>query len=230
MSQTPQEDLGGSLALSLSKTFSRLGWTGFWLQVLLGSLPVITLVYSFSFTGTVSISSRGFPFIEYLASINLLTTLFTTYWSFHYTRVARRIIDPERRPSEASITRSVWTGVVASAIGIFFSTVVILIEAANLLFYFLKAPQAGIPVIQTSGVEAVRWVSTADMVSLVALILTLFAEVIVLGFNLWLLYRTTPRSSGPAPVAEVATSTAGGQGELKPAPEPSSHSPMGTGM
>jgi hypothetical protein len=68
------------------------------------------------------------------------------------------------------------------------------------------------------------------MVSLVALILTLFAEVIVLMFNLRLLYRTTPRSSDSAQRAEVGASSAGGHGELKPAPGSSSHSPMGTAM
>jgi len=69
--------------------------------------------------------------------------------------------------------------------------IVMLIEAANLLFYFLKAPQAGMPVIQTSGTEAVQWVSSIEMLSLVVLILTLFSELIVLVFSLWLLFRTT---------------------------------------
>jgi hypothetical protein len=79
----------------------------------------------------------------------------------------------------------------ASTVGMLFSMVVMLVEAANLLYYFLKAPQAGIPVIQTAGHEAVYWVSAVDMVSLIALILTLFAELIVLVFSLWLLFRTS---------------------------------------
>jgi hypothetical protein len=85
--------------------------------------------------------------------------------------------------------------VVASTIGMLFSMIVMLVEAANLLFSFLKAPQAGIPVIQTSGSEAVKWVSSVDMASLMALILMLFAELIVLIFGLWLLFRTTLGSS-----------------------------------
>jgi hypothetical protein len=213
MSQTPQTAPGGqtpqnapvsSHALSLSKTFSWLGWTGFWLQVVLGSLPVLTLVYYFSFTDTESAPGpRGFPFIQYLAVINILTTLFTVYWSFHYTRLGRRIKDPERSPSPASLMRSAWTGVIASTIGIFFSTLVILLESGNLLFAFLKAPQAG---LGGGLAQPVRWVSTLDMFSLVALILTLFAEVIVLAFNNLLLFRTTPRSSEAAVPAEVGSS------------------------
>jgi hypothetical protein len=227
MSQPSQETQTSPHLLKLSRSFSWLGWTGFWLQVVLGSLPIITLAYLLAFTGSAD-SSRSFPFIEYLAILNVLTTLFTIYWSFHYTRLARRIRVPERCPSPATISRTVWTGVIASTIGIFFSTVVILIESATLLMYFLKAPQAGLPVLQTSGTEAVRLVTTMDMVGLVALILTLFAEVIVLMFNLRLLYRTTPRSSESARPAEVETSSAGDQGERKPVPETASHPSTGT--
>jgi hypothetical protein len=69
--------------------------------------------------------------------------------------------------------------------------IVMLVEAASLLFFFLKSPQAGVPVIQMPGTEAAQWVSSVDMVSLMALILTLFSELIVLVFSLWLLFRTT---------------------------------------
>jgi hypothetical protein len=72
---------------------------------------------------------------------------------------------------------------------------VMTLEAANLLFYFLKSPQAGMPVIQTSGAEGVHWVSAIDMVSLMALILITFAELIVLVFSLWLLFRSTSASA-----------------------------------
>lgn len=79
----------------------------------------------------------------------------------------------------------------AAAAGMIFSMVVMVIEAANLLYYFLKSPRAGSPVIRTSGAEAPHRVSSVDMVSLMALILTVFSELIVLVFSLWLLFRTT---------------------------------------
>lgn len=232
MSQNPQEPSSDLHALSLSKTFSRLGWIGFWLQAVFGSLPVIALIYYFAFTGSGTAARSGFPFIEYLAIINILTTLFLVFWFYHYTRLAKRALDPERRLSQAAMTRSVWTGVIASTLGVFLSTVLILLEAANLLFYFLKAPQAGMPVIQTSGIEAVRWVSTIDMVSLVALILTQLAEVIALMLNLRLLSRTTRSSLLSAQAAKIGTSNAVGGCSLDPLgptaknPESASHSPM----
>jgi hypothetical protein len=190
-----------SKTYSLAGSFRRLGWAGVWLQVFFGSLPILVMAYYLLFSRAEPRS--GVPFIEYLTIVDLLLLLFTTFWSYRYTRLARQLADPQRRPTEASVVSIVWTGVFVSAVGMFFSMIVMLIEAGNLLFYFLKAPQAGMPVIQTSGTEAVHWVSAVDMVSLMALILTLFAELLVLVFSLWLLFRTTLGSAefAPAPAA-----------------------------
>jgi hypothetical protein len=54
------------------------------------------------------------------------------------------------------------------------------------LIHFLRAPQAGVPVIQTTGGITASWVSAADMMSLVALIFGMFGEISVLTFSLWL--------------------------------------------
>jgi hypothetical protein len=192
---------------SLAKSLSRLGWAGFWLQVVFGSLPVLLMVYYFIFSGSGPVSRSGLPLVEYLTIVNLLLLGFTLFWSYRYTRLAKRLMDPEHRPSESAVVGTVWTGVTASTVGMLFSMIVILIEAANLLFFFLKAPQGGIPMVQTSGAEARHFVSSVDMVSLMALILTLFAELIVLVFSLWLLFRTTlgsPEFPQAADVERVA--------------------------
>jgi Protein of unknown function (DUF3611) len=195
MLQKLQNAITPATGSSLAKALYRLGWIGFWLQIAIGSLPILLMAYSFTFAGSGGVSRSGLAFVEYLTLVNLAILLFTIFWSYRYTRLARKIMDPERRPSESSVIGAVWTGVLASTIGMLFSMIVLLIEAASLLFAFLKAPQGGIPVIQTSGTDAVKTVSSVDMISLMALILILFVELIVLVFNLWLLFRTTQRSS-----------------------------------
>lgn len=50
---------------------------------------------------------------------------------------------------------------------------------------------SGAPVIQTTGGSQASWVSAADMMNLMALVLTTFGEFTVLTFSLWLLFRTT---------------------------------------
>ncbi len=192
MSQNVRDAVGPSKASRLAKPLARLGWAGLWLQVVFGSLPIIVMIYYFLFSRSTNSSPGGFPFIEYLTIADLALLGLTMFWSYRYTRLAVRLTGPEPRPSEGYVVRTVWTGVALSAAGMLFSMIVMLIEAATLLFYFLKSPQAGVPVIQTSGTESVHWVSSVDMVSLVALILTLFAELMVLFFSLWLLFRATP--------------------------------------
>jgi hypothetical protein len=206
MSQRLQDAVAPSRARSLAGAFTRLGWAGFWLQVVFGSLPILGTAYYLAFSRPDQDSAGGFGFMEFLTIINILILVFTAYWSFRYTRIGRRLRDPERGPSESYLVRTAWTGVAATTAGMLFSMIAVLIETANLLFYFMKSPQAGIPVIQTGGATSTHWVSTIDIVSLMNLVLFLFAELIVLVFSLWLLYRTTGSPEPPqSPVPRDAT-------------------------
>ena len=191
MSQQLSNAPGPSRRSSLAKAFSRLGWVGFWVQVVVGSIPVMLMIYVFAFARDTAPGTRGgLPLVEYLTVFSLLVLAFTTIWSYRYTRLAKRIDDPQQRTSEVALNRAAWTGVVASTLGIVFSMLVMLVEVSQLLFYFLRAPQAGVPVIQTTGGGPSSWVSAADIMSLMALILSLWAELVVLLFSLWLLFRT----------------------------------------
>jgi len=179
---------------SLARAFSRLGWLGFWMQIAIGAIPVVLTLYAFVFGSARPAGTRsGFPLIQYLTIASLLVLAFTTIWFYRYTRLAARLADPVRRPTELSVQRTVWTGVMASTIGIVFSMLVMFFEVAQLLIYFLRAPQAGIPVVQTTSGPA-SWVSAADILSLMALLLTMFVEIAVLVIGLWLLLRTTTAS------------------------------------
>jgi hypothetical protein len=192
MLQQRSDALGPSRNSSLARAFSRLGWIGLWVQVVVGSVPVMLMIYVFAFARDAGTGTRGgLPLVEYLTIVSLLVLAFTTIWSYRYTRLAKRLADPQQRTSELALNRTAWTGVVASTLGIVFSMLVMLVEVTHLLFYFLRAPQAGVPVIQTTGGGASSWVSAADIMSLMALILSLWAELVVLLFSLWLLFRTS---------------------------------------
>ncbi len=200
--QTPAEPTLTPKQQNLARAFWRMGWLGFWLQLVFGSLPILGAAYYFTFARPDPEAQGGFGVLEFLTIINVVLLVFTTYWSFGYTRIGRRLRDPLRLPSESSMSKAVWTGVIATTAGMFCSLIAIVIETANLLFYFLKSPQAGFPVIQTSGTSSAQWVSAFDMMSLTALVLFLFAEQIVLMLGLWLLYRITPRIASVPAVAD----------------------------
>ncbi len=189
--------LKSSKSNSLAKSFRRLGWSGFWLQIVAGAFPLLLMLYMFVFSRSTTGPRVGLPLVEYLTVASFLILVFTTYWFYRYTGLGQRIADASARPSQTELIATVWTGVVASVLGILFSMVVMLLEVGHLLFYFLSAPQAGVPVIQPQGMgmAAASWVSAVDMMSLMALIITLGAEVAVLAFGLWLLFRTTQSSA-----------------------------------
>ncbi len=179
---------------SLANSFTRLGWTGLWIQIIVGSIPIILMSYTFVFAQSPSGPRAGLPIVEYLTMGSLAILVFTTFWFFRYTRIGQQIAGPEPSPSETDLAGTVWVGLVASSIAILFTIIVMFIEVAHLLFYFLSTPQGGVPVIQTTGIGPASWVSAVDMLSLLSMVMTLLAELVVMVFSLWLLFRVTEGS------------------------------------
>lgn len=192
MLQALKSTLRPSISDSLANAFSRLGWIGFWMQIAIGIIPLTLIIYSFiSGQSSGAGTRRGLLLVGYLTIAGFLVLIFTTIWSYRYTRLAESISDSTGRPSVLVVQKAAWIGVASSALGIVFSMLVILFEVAQLLIYFLRAPQAGVPVIQTTGGGQASWVSAADIMHLMALVVTTFGEFTVLAFSLWLLFRAT---------------------------------------
>lgn len=184
------DGLNESGLVGLGRSFMRLGRAGFWMQIVVGSLPLLLMVFVFVFARTPDGPRAGMPLVEHLTAASLLLLVFTILWFHRYMQVGRNLVDPDNRPALTSVMRTAWTGIVAGSVAILLSLLLMMVETGNLLFNFLKAPQGGVPVFQTTGSELTGWVSTIDMASLMALTLFMLAELIVLVFSLWLLYRT----------------------------------------
>lgn len=176
---------------SLARQFSRLGWTGFWIQVVLIAVPILLLIYVMFFSGPDSAQSKGIDLSNYLSYGGLMVMLFTTLWFYRYTRLASRITDPDLRPSLSSVTRTLWVGLWASFLGIIFSMLLLLSAVARLLFVLMTMPQTGIPIAAISGADPTRTLSAIDALSLTSLLIMLTAEFIVLAFTLWLLFQVS---------------------------------------
>lgn len=176
-------------ANKISRAFSRLGWIGFWIQAVLLILPIIALIYVAS--SKVRRDAAPLQFVNYLALAGLMLMAFTAFWSYRYTRLAARIANPDSRPPWSSVARTVWIGVLVALIGMTISLLLLIIEISGLLMLLLKAPQGGVPVFQTSADDRSNWVSTINVVSLLAELCTVVGEVFLLGISLWLLFRLT---------------------------------------
>jgi hypothetical protein len=173
------------------KAFVRLGWIGFWSQIVLGAFPILLMFYVLFFCPSAPMQRTAMSLTEYLGLLGFLLLLFTIFWCYRYTRLGKSMADLELHPSEPSVSRTLRIGLVASSLGILFSMLLMISEVARLLFVFLRAPQGGAPVVQTQTYDPSTWVSAIDMVGLLADLSLLAAELMVLAFTLRLLFRTT---------------------------------------
>jgi hypothetical protein len=189
----------------LAKQFSRLGWIGFWIQFALLAVPIILLVYVLFVSSPESAQRRGIDLSNYLSFGSLLVMVFTTFWFYRYTRLGKRIADPELRPPQSSALRTLWIGLWAGCLGIFFSMLLLLSAVGRMLFVLMANPQTGMQIAQGLGTDPTKSLSAMDAVSLTSLLFLLTAELLVLTFSLWLLFRTT------RPSAAIAEATSDGR-------------------
>lgn len=174
---------------TVAKYFIRFGRIGFWMQSVFAALPIILMVYVLFFSKTSSIQQAGMGVFEFLSIFCLVVLLFTILWSRRYILFGQRMMDPGKRPGKPAVLKTLWIGMTASCLGILLSLVLMLFEVVRLLVIFLRAPQGGVPVMQTDTYDPSTWVSAVDMVGLLADLCVLAAELILLAFTLWLLFR-----------------------------------------
>ncbi len=174
----------------LAKQFSWLGWIGFWTQLALVVIPILLLLYVLFVSSPESAQRKGIELSDYLSHGSLLVMVFTTYWFFRYTRLSKRIADPDLRPAQSSVVKTLWIGVGAGYLGVFFSMVLMINAVGRIFFVLMATPQTGVPLAAVGGDPAMT-LSAINAVSMSALLFTLAAELIVLSFSLWLLFRVT---------------------------------------
>ena len=85
MLQALRRILNPSVSDSLANAFSRLGWTGFWIQIVIGIVPLTLIIYAQSTGAT---TRRGLLLVGYLTIAGFLVLIFTTVWFYRYTRLA----------------------------------------------------------------------------------------------------------------------------------------------
>jgi hypothetical protein len=179
----------------LSRQFSRLGWLGFWIQVAMLAIPLVLLAYVLFVRSPESAQRMGIDLSNYLSYGSLLVMVFTAFWFLRYTRVGKRIADPELRPTRSAVERTLWVGLWASGLGIAFSMTLLFSAVGRMLFILLANPQTGLMIAPGPGGDPVQSISAMDAISLTSLLLILSAELVVLCFSVWLLFRTTKASA-----------------------------------
>ncbi|MCG6941387.1 MAG: DUF3611 family protein [Thiohalocapsa sp.] len=183
----------------LGATFSKLGWTGFAIQLVLLAVPLALAVYVIFGFSPQSAARKGIDLSNYLSYGGMIVTIFTAFWFFRYPALGHRIAAGDARLSGGGVVKTVWIGIWASCLGILFSMLLLFGAAGRLLFVMLANPQTGLMISPNIGGNPSQSISALDGISLLTLLIMLTAELVVLGLSLWLLYRTV------TPASEVAT-------------------------
>jgi multisubunit Na+/H+ antiporter MnhG subunit len=176
---------------SIGELLSTLGKVGFFVQLALLVAPILLAVYVLLLGRSHQGSGTGIDFGSYISFGSLLVMIFTTYWFFRYIKLGQRMKDPSRHPAKSTVLTTLWIGLWAGCLGIAFSMLLLLGAAWRILFVLLTNPQSGMLIAPTAGTNPTYTLSAIDAVSLTLLIISLGAELMVLGLSLWLLFRIT---------------------------------------
>jgi len=162
---------------NIASSLRRLGWVGFWFQVVLGVIPIVVLIIKM-FSGQSQINT---PFGLFLTFVCLLALLLTMYWSFHYVRLGRKLKDADLRFPKGAVIQSLWIGLTINIVGMICAVLIGMGRLATLTFNMLTFPQGATVITsqaQNNVINRTPWIAPSDMIILQAIINTIAAELV----------------------------------------------------
>lgn len=176
----------------LSRAFLFFGRIGFWVQFVLLIVVAILGVYVFTITGARARAGN------ILAFLGLAIPLFTTFWCWRYGRFGRTLAHDAEDVAPGKPARTAWIGVWAGTIGVVVSLLSLFGAASALLVVMLANPQVGIQVSPAVAGASAYTISAVDAVSIMSLLLTLTAELLVVAISLRLVFLVAALARQPA--------------------------------
>jgi hypothetical protein len=169
----------------------RLGWISFWLQVVLGVVPLVIFIFGRLFNPA---SGEGFNLTGLLTLVCLIGLLFTIYWSFQYVRIAKAIKNPRRHPTKSGVARSLWLGTSVNLGVMALALVIGMGMLGTMIGVMMVLPQGAAAVYQTtpngSAIVNSRYaISTMDLFGLQAVINAIAAGLVGTVTSLLLIRR-----------------------------------------
>lgn len=166
----------------LARSFLALGRIGFWVQFVFLIAAVILGIYVFTIVGTRAKTGNV------LAFLGLALPLFTTWWCWRYAQFGHRLGESHDFALLGSAARRAWIGVWAGISGVVVALMSLFGAASALLIVMLANPQVGIQVSPATGAASAYTVSAVDALSIMSLLLTLTAELVVVALSLRLVF------------------------------------------
>ncbi|WP_013324957.1 DUF3611 family protein [Gloeothece verrucosa] len=174
----------------MANSLRRMGWVGFWLQVILGFIPFLYLIVRL-----LKSQSRGTTSLELFVVIACLVgLLLTMYWSFQYVRLGRKLENADLRRPKVAVLRSLWMGLMINIVGMLCALLIALGRVGTLTLNMLSLPQGATIITPGAGGDFSNrspLITPSDMITIQAMINTIAAELIGIIIALLLLSKMT---------------------------------------
>lgn len=170
----------------VGRYFRWFGWAGFWLQTLLGIIPLLVLI--------VTVASRGGPLSLglVLATLGLVLLCFSIYWCFRYIQIGKNLVRSETRPTKASVLRDLRLGLTINFGIMVLAVLVALWRVAELTIRMLTLPQGATVIAPTqvggTAVAPGAFVTPSNMIAIQAMVNTIAAGLVGAIMAFLLLY------------------------------------------
>jgi Protein of unknown function (DUF3611) len=171
----------------MSAQLRRVGWAGFWLQLVLAVVSTLIFLFAIPFAST-GASNPGTGGSLLFAIGGLLTVYASTYWSFRYISIGKKLQKPDLRPKKADTIKVIQMGLMISTIGMGSSVMGAESIAGTLLGKSLSLAQ---PFAVYSPDALSKIIQPLDIFIVLANTHTITAHFIGIVFSLWLLNQIT---------------------------------------
>jgi hypothetical protein len=176
----------------IATTMRLTGWISFWIQLILAVVSSLIFVFALVLSGAAAqgssqVNNPGTGGGAFFAVCGLLTLYVSVYQSFRYTRLARRLKepDPNLRPKKADTIRLLRFGLIVSFVGMSLSILGAEAITGTLLGKSLAQPQA----LYNPNISLRDFIQPLDIFVILANTHTIAAHFAGIGGGLWLLNR-----------------------------------------
>ncbi|CAD5982399.1 hypothetical protein PCC9214_04968 [Planktothrix tepida] len=179
----------------IAQDFRRLGWFGFWVQSILGIIPIFLLIFVLFLRPASPSNPQNSALGLVLGYGCLFALIFTLYWCFRYSQIGNQLEDPNQRPAKAEVIHALWLGITANLIGMACVILVGFLMVGSLLYRMLTLPPGGskllTPLPGTTVLNAGSIITPFNLIAMQAMVNAMAAELAGIAVSLWLLSRVS---------------------------------------
>lgn len=176
----------------IALTLRTFGGISFWLQVILGTISGLILVFSTfssSFNRQANAgASQGTGFGIFFALCGLVALGIGAYFAFRYTRISKQLItgSASERPSKAATLQTIRLGLIVNLVGMLLTIVGAQAIVGSILAKSLSQPQGALGL---GTIDLNRFVQPLDLFVVQANTNTIAAHFVGIAASLWLFNR-----------------------------------------